>query len=71
MDEIFTKNRYFFSTCFTIKEGANGKNIDSTVILQARGVWKSLFSVSTPKETKDKGLALDEQFTIVSFLSFP
>jgi len=43
-----------------MKEGVNRKNYGSTVIPKAQGVRKSLFCVSTPKETKDTGICLPD-----------
>ena len=44
--------------CFTMKESDNTKNLGSTVIPKARGVPKSLFRVSTLKETEDISVSL-------------
>ena len=41
-----------------MKEGANGKTLDSIVIPKAIGVCKSLFHVCTPKETKSTSISL-------------
>ena len=41
-----------------MREGANGKNLDSIMIPKAIGVHKSLFHVCTPKETKSISISL-------------
>jgi len=41
-----------------VKEGANGKNLDCIIIPKARGVPKSLFRISTSKETEDMTVSL-------------
>ena len=41
-----------------MQESDNTKNLDSIVIPKARGVPKSLFRVSTPKETEDISVSL-------------
>ena len=46
------------SASFSMKEGANSKNLDSTVIPKAIGVCKSLFHVCIPKETKSMSISL-------------
>jgi len=46
------------NTCYSMKKGANKINYGSTVIPKVRGIRKSLFRVSTVKETKDTGVCL-------------
>ena len=41
-----------------MKEGTNGKNLDSIVIPKAIGVRQSLFHVCTPKKTKSMSISL-------------
>ena len=41
-----------------MKEGDNGKTLDSTIVPKAKGVRKSLFCVSTPKEAEDMSVSL-------------
>ena len=48
----------FVSASFSMKEGANSKNLDSIVIPKAIGVCTSLFHVCTPKETKSMSISL-------------
>ena len=55
LGEIFWN---FLSASFSMKEGANGKNLDSIVIPKARGVFKSLFHFCIPKETKRMSISL-------------
>jgi len=62
LGKIFTKfnknSIKFLRACFTVKEGANGKNLGSITLPKARGVPKSLFRVSIPKETEDMTASL-------------
>ena len=53
-----------------MKEGANSKIRDSTVIPTAIGLFKSLFHVCTPKETKSMSIGLPwvEQVDHYSFV---
>ena len=41
-----------------MKESDNTKNLGSIVIPKARGIPKSLFRISTPKETEDISVSL-------------
>ena len=55
LGEIFWN---FLSASFSMKEGANGKHLDSIMIPKAIGVCKSLFYVCTPKETNSISISL-------------
>ena len=54
-----------------MKESDNAKNLDSIVIFQARRGHKSLFCVSTPKETEDMHVSLPCIGQAVHYRFFP
>ena len=64
----------FLSACFTVNEDGNGKYLGTIVILKARGVRKSLFCVSAPKEMEGVNVRLPRVGRAVyyhCFLTFP
>jgi len=76
MEKIFTKfknkTRKFLNSCYSTKEGANGKKYGSNVIPKHGESEKICFASvrPTPKETKDTGVVLDEWFMKTLFSIF-
>ena len=50
-----------------MKEGGNAKYLGIIIILKGRGVRKSLFRVSAPKETEDMGISLSHVGRIIYY----